>query len=271
MVKLFIVTDMEGVCGVVSHDDWVVPGGRYYQDGKRLLTLEVNAAVEGFFAGGATEIVVCDGHGYGGLLPELLDERVEYLRGPTPGPYPFLLDASFDCIAWVGQHAKAGTPFAHMPHTQNFGIADYRINGISVGEFGIIAMVGAWFGVRSIFGSGDEAFTQEAKQLIPGIETVAVKRGVMPGKGDDLDAETYKKSRDGAVHIHPARARARIREGAERAMRRFRNQPEAFPLLKLTPPFTKEIVYRNESGVAAGERKTVRHRHDTDLIALLNM
>ena len=135
-MKLFLMTDMEGVCGVVNHDIWVTPEGRYYEEGKKLLTLEINAAVEGFYAAGATDILVVDAHGYGGINNLLLDERVKYLRGPLPTPYPYMLDASFDAIAWIGQHAKAGTEYAHMAHTGWFNTVDYRINDISVGEFG---------------------------------------------------------------------------------------------------------------------------------------
>ena len=46
------MTDMEGVCGVINHDDWVMPTGMYYEEGKKLLTMEINAAVEGFMQQG---------------------------------------------------------------------------------------------------------------------------------------------------------------------------------------------------------------------------
>lgn len=73
-MKIYIMTDMEGVCGVLNHDDWVMPSGRYYEEGKKLLTLEVNAAVEGFLSEGATQVLVVDGHGAGGLIPGSGDE-----------------------------------------------------------------------------------------------------------------------------------------------------------------------------------------------------
>jgi D-amino peptidase len=139
-MKIYIMTDIEGVCGVVNFDDWALPQGRYYEEGKKLLTMEVNAAIEGFFAAGATEILVADGHGLGAINNILLDHRVSFLRGPVPGPYPFMLDETFDAIAWVGQHAKAGTECAHMAHTGSLNVIDYKINGISVGEFGQIAL-----------------------------------------------------------------------------------------------------------------------------------
>lgn len=129
---------MEGVCGVVSHDEWVTPQGRYYEEGNRLLTLEINAAVEGFIEAGGSEFLVIDGHGYGGIQPELLHPHVQYCRGPWPGPSPFMLDESFDAIAWVGQHAKAGTEYAHMAHTGSMNVTGITSNGISRVLYGAV-------------------------------------------------------------------------------------------------------------------------------------
>ena len=68
--KVYIMTDMEGVAGVLDFENWCKPESRYYELGKELLTLEVNAAIEGFSRGGATEFLVADGHGYGGINPK---------------------------------------------------------------------------------------------------------------------------------------------------------------------------------------------------------
>jgi len=266
-LKIYMMTDMEGVCGVVSHDEWVTPEGRYYEEGKRLLTLEVNAAVEGFIEAGGSEFLVIDGHGYGGIQPELLHPEVQYCRGPWPGPYPFMLDESFDAMVWIGQHAKAGTEYAHMAHTGWFDVKDSTINGISVGEFGQMALVGAELGVRSIFAAGDQAFAAEAVSLVSGIETVAVKRGIMPGSGAELDTETYKERNNGAVHLHPSLARERIREGAARALRRFRENRELFELLKLPPPYRYEVHIRGEESQPAHKRVA---EHPDSMVKLLN-
>ncbi|MBP1994045.1 M55 family metallopeptidase [Paenibacillus eucommiae] len=267
-MKIYLMTDMEGVCGVASHDIWVTPEGRYYEAGKELLTREINAAVEGFFAAGADEIVVIDGHGYGGINQLLLDNRVSYVRGALPGPYPFMLDETYDAIAWVGQHAKAGAEYAHLAHTGWFNVLDYQINGTSVGEFGQFAMLGAFLGVRSIFGAGDEAFVKEASALVPGIETVSVKKGLMPGSGDEYDCEGYRERNNGAIHIHPEKARLLIREGAEKALRRFIQSPEQFTLLDVKAPFTKEVRYRSDGRTPA---HTKICEHPDDIITLLNM
>ena len=74
-MKIAVMTDMEGCAGILNHDVWVLPAGRFYDKALRLCTAEANAAVEGFCDGGATEVVVVDGHGAGGIDPQLLDER----------------------------------------------------------------------------------------------------------------------------------------------------------------------------------------------------
>lgn len=265
-MKMLIMTDMEGVAGMINHDDWVVPGGRYYEDGKKLLTMETNAAIEGFAAGGANEFIVVDGHGYGGINHLLLDARARFMRGPYHGNYYSMLDASFDAIAWIGQHAKAGTPFAQMAHTGWFNVIDYTINGTSVGEFGQLALCGASLGIRSIFGAGDEAFAIEAAALVEGIETVSVKRGLMPGSGDEFNTEGYKERNNGAIHLHPETARGRIREGAERAARRFIENREQFALLRAEAPFRREIRFRSDGTKAA---YTLCDEHPDSIIRLL--
>lgn len=265
-MRIFICTDMEGVAGVINHDDWVMPTSRNYEEGRRLLTLEVNAAVEGFYAAGATEVLVADGHGAGGINQEYLDRRTLLQRG-FPGPYPFGLDRSFDAMAWIGQHAKAGTPFAHIAHTGWFNVLDYRINDVSVGELGQLAFCGAVLGVRSIFASGDEALTKEASMLLPGIECVSVKRGLTSGSGDEYDTEGYRGRNLAAVHYHPEKARELIRAGAQRALSRFAARRDSFPLVQLEAPFRAEVRYR-PNGATPACRATAEHA--TDLIAMLN-
>lgn len=266
-MKIFIMTDMEGVCGVINHDDWVLPTGRYYEEGRKLLTLEVNATADGFFAAGASEIHVVDGHGAGGINQAILDNRT-FLTRSIVGPYPFMLDKSFDAIAWIGQHAKAGTEYAHIAHTGWFNVLDYKINGISVGEFGQMVMLASFLGVRSIFGAGDEAFSVESRALVRGIETVSVKKGLTPGTGDGYDCDGYRNRNLSAVHMHPEKACRLIREHAENALKRFMSDPLSFELTDVRPPFRKEISYRASGSIPAYRSYA---EHPDDLVALMNM
>ncbi len=263
-MKLFIMTDQEGVAGVLNSRDYGSPDSRYYELAKDLLTAEVNAAIEGFFAAGATEILVADGHGSGSIHPLQLDPRAELLWG-FPCGYPYLLDASFQFIAWVGQHAMSRTPLAHLAHTGSFAKFEYRINGTPVGEFGQQAMAASELGVRAIFGAGDRAFCQEAGALVPGIETVAVKRGTMPGAGDECTAEQYAVRNVHAIHWHPQRARRAIRDGAERALARAAR--ESFGLIPLRAPFEMVRQFRATAQRPACE---IRGTHPASVIALLN-
>ena len=263
-MKIYLMTDLEGVAGVIDFENWCFPDGRYYEDGRRLLTLEVNAAVDGFLAGGATEIVVADGHGYGAVNIELLDPRAKLMRG-WPTGYPLLLDKTYDALAFVGQHAKAGTEFAHLAHTGDVDAIDWSINGISIGELGKTAMCASELGIRTIFASGDEALTKEAQALLPGIETVSVKTGTTPGKGDELPYLAYQKRNTSAIHLQPVKAREQIRSGALKAVQRA--QKEKFGLIPLKPPFERVVVFRSDRMNPVG---TYRHTHPDSVSALLN-
>ena len=192
-MKIMISTDMEGCAGILNHDDWVMRTGPFYDKGVRILTEEVNAAVAGFCEGGAKEIVVCDAHGQGGIDPELLDERAWLLREGNASKYPCGLDASFDGLAFVGQHAKAGTPQSHITHTQWFSWIDLAVNGISIGEYGQLALCALERNVPTILACGEEALTKEATALTPGVVTVSVKRGLLPDGLDHLDTDQYRK------------------------------------------------------------------------------
>jgi D-amino peptidase len=265
-MRIMLMTDMEGVAGVKNARQWLTPECRYYDAGCRLLTLEVNAAVEGFFAGGAKYVQVADGHGAGGIDLELLDPRVEYARG-WPEGWPCGLDSSYTGVAFVGQHAKASSELAHLAHTQSFKYIDLKVNGVSIGEFGQMALCAAELGVPSFFASGDFALANEAQALVPGIEVCAVKRGVTRGSGEECTTAEYEVRNEGAVHIPPVRARELIRHGAMAAARKLAKHPPA--LVPLRAPFESVTILRPDK---RGEPKMIsRSTHPTSVIELMRM
>lgn len=267
-MKIYLMTDMEGVAGILNFKDWVYPDGRYYDKGKRLLTLEVNAVAEGFFAAGATEVLVADGHGHGGIDPELLDERLQLLHGLPSPVFPFGLDASFDAFACVGQHAKAGTPYSHMTHTGTFLAIDQTIQGLSIGEYGQMALCARELGVPAIFAAGEEAFAREAEALTPGVVTVAVKRGLLADGLDDLSYDEYGDAKLAAVHLAPERARKLLKAGAERALRKFKEQPESFRYPEIHPPYELRMRCRRHGAHKAPF--TLVRRHPESFIGAMN-
>jgi D-amino peptidase len=265
-MRILLMTDLEGVAGVKNATDWLKPGARCYDVGCTLLTAEVNAAIDGFFAAGAKYVEVCDGHGAGAIDVERLDPRVAYARR-FPEGWPDGLDSSFEGLAFVGQHAKASSELAHLPHTQTFKYIDFSVNGVSVGEFGQAVLCAAELGVPTFFASGDLALTIEAQTLVPEIDVCSVKRGVVRGTGEDCTTEEYAQRNAGAVHIAPARACKLIRQAAEAAARKLKkNRPKRIPL---QAPFESVTILRPDE---RGQPKTIsRAFHATSVIALLSM
>jgi len=254
-MKVAIMTDMEGVGGVVNFEDYCQPGSVYSQLGKELLTEEINAAVRGFFDAGAEEIMVLDGHGTGGIDITLLDERALYARCGGLSDL-FGLDESFDAIAWIGQHAKAGTIGSHITHTGWFDAIDLKVNGVSIGEYGYFALMAADLGIRPVFVSGEMALEQEVKEITPWVHTVSVKRGLSVSDGRNLNFDEYSKANLGVISIHPRRARKLIYEGAYEALLDYKKNPDNFSFFELPRPHIMETWHRRRNDIPEQYIKT---------------
>lgn len=207
-MKVYIVTDLEGVAGVTQWDprhSGDTPAGALARERfGDWLTEEMNAAARGLFAGGATEVVVNDGHGAGQTMNvELLDPRIKVFHGTERPSYATGLDESFDAVGSVGTHAKAGTEHANLAHTMSTSVRDYSINGVSVGETGLQAYLAGEMGIPYVFCAGDEWAVREMQALCPGCVGASVK---------------YGTSELSALTCTPERSREVIEEAAERAM-----------------------------------------------------
>ncbi|MFC1805619.1 M55 family metallopeptidase [Planctomycetota bacterium] len=265
-MRIYVFADLEGVCGVRDFEEWEKPGAYYHDVARELATAEVNAAIEGFTAAGADYILVMEGHGPGVIDILKLDPRAELLRGPAPG-IPRGMDDGFDALAFVGMHAKSRTPYSHLTHTTSSHVLEVSVNGVAIGEFGKYALCASERGIRTIFAAGEQALAEEAQALFPGIETVAVKRGTAPGRGDECTFEQYRRHPLGAIHLHPQKARDLIREGARRAVERAAS--EAFGIVSLEPPYERVAVFR---GTDADPQRTFSiERHETSLVEVMKM
>jgi D-amino peptidase len=203
-MKIFLSSDMEGTAGVVDWEQCVGDGAEAVA-GRQLLLDEVNAAIAGAVAGGATEIVVNDSHSRMRNLPaqELLGEA-SYISGSHKPLYMMQgLDDSFGAVLFVSYHGSVGAP-AGLSHTYNpRAVSEVRLNGTVTGEAGINALVAAHYGVPVVLVTGDRCACEETAALLPGIHAAVVKEPV---------------SRLAAHSLHPARACALIREVAEKAV-----------------------------------------------------
>ena len=126
--RVVILSDLEGVAGVVLFVEQSFPGGRYYDSAKRLLTAEVNATVEGLLSMDVSDVLVMDGHGPGGLWFEDLHPRARLLHGRPMAPWGRLAPviAEHDVVVIVGQRAMAGTLAANLSNTRGFVLLPRR-------------------------------------------------------------------------------------------------------------------------------------------------
>ncbi|MEE2659306.1 MAG: M55 family metallopeptidase [Candidatus Latescibacterota bacterium] len=269
-MRIYMMTDLEGVAGVQNSLNWTRPGQFFYPLARQLLTQEVNAAIEGFFDVGVSSILVADGHGPSGVDVQDLDPRVEYLRG-WPQGWPLTMEeGGFDFLVFVGQHAKSRTPCSNMTHTQNFRNLEISVNGQSIGEFGQMSMCASELGIRTIFASGEKALAAEAEDLFPGIETVSVKRGTRRSRGDECSEEEYRAHSQGAVHMHPQNARKKIRTGACQALKRA-TKDKSFGLVPMKGPYSRTHVIRHHEGDLRRMYDVVEHsNHFAGVLNLSN-
>ncbi len=221
-MKLLIACDMEGISGVVSWDQ-VSPAHPEYSRFRKIMTADVNAAIQGAAAGGATEFLVRDGHELANnLLIEELDPRASLNAGATmPLSMVQGVESRVDAAIFIGYHARVGTLNAILDHTWSSArLANVRLNGRLVGEFGLNSAVCGHFGVPVLMVSGDQAVCAEAKEWVAGIETAAVKQAL---------------GRFSAECLPLARSQQVIRETAEQAVRRFLAGKGPAPLKVKTP------------------------------------
>ncbi len=258
-MKVFVVSDMEGVAGIVRWQQ-TQGGHAMYEEGRRLYTGEINAAVRGAKAAGATEIVVMDCHGAGegwsfnSLIPEELDPACEFVVQNEWTEYVDYLESGVDAALFVGMHAMAGTRDGVLAHTVS-GSSWWRLrfNGVEVGETGInAALCGTW-GCPVVLVTGDAATCREARALLgPGLTTVAVKTGLGRFSARQLPAQA---------------ARQRIEEGAKAALAdltRVAPYDPGSPCEILVDFNTSDTVerFRHRPGVEIVESRRIASRAD---------
>lgn len=223
-MKVLISADMEGITGVVS-DDQVSRNGKDYDRARLMMTHEVNAAVRGAFAGGATEVIVNDSHAsMRNIILEELHPEAQLITG-SPKPLSMMqgIDETIDAVFFVGYHAKRGTAYGILDHTYSgTTVVRYKVNGVEYGETGQNALIAGAFGVPIVLVTGDTQVTAEARELLGNIDTVAVKEGC---------------ARYAAKTLHPDKAHAFIEEAAKNAVQRAK---EIKPLT-IQGPYTIEV------------------------------
>jgi D-amino peptidase len=206
-IRVLVYHDMEGLAG---QDDWrtfLFSHPERYPEGQKMLAADLNAVIDGLFAGGATQVDVVDAHGSGNPDPdvrrELLDPRAkQVIRDKAFDPYVDITEPNtYDAIVAVAMHAKTGS-HGFASHTITLGM-DMLINDKSITESEIVAYSWGRVGVPLIFVSGDDRL-QNDLTVMPWLEFVVTKKAT--------SASTVELRQVDAVH-------AEMREKAARAVR----------------------------------------------------
>lgn len=178
-MKLFISADIEGCAGLALPAE-AHKGESAYQPFAQEMTREVLAACKAAKEAGADEVVVKDGHGDASNIdPLMMPDYVTLIRGKSGHPYNMMwgIDESFDGVCYIGYHASAGNTGFSISHTSTGNSLFIRLNGNEMSEFMLNSYTAASRNVPVLFLSGDEAVCSLAKKLVPGMETVATKKG----------------------------------------------------------------------------------------------
>jgi D-amino peptidase len=228
-MKVWMSLDMEGVAGIV---DWEQcrPGNPAYVLGCELLQAEVNAAIEGAIAGGATEVVLNDSHArMANLDPRRIAGGARYLSGRHKPLYMMQgLDSSFDAAFFVGYHGSISGRPSTMSHTYNpevFSAA--RVDGREVGESGINALVAEHHKVPIAFVSGDRVTWDETEPFATGAAHVVTKESI---------------TRASALSLHPDESCRQIAAGAKVAMEQV--AAGKVPLPGISRPATLDLEFQ---------------------------
>jgi D-amino peptidase len=228
-MRVYVSVDMEGLAGI-THTAPTRRGDEGYPAACRLMEGEANAAIEGAFEGGATQVTVNDSHGpMHNLSPEALDPRARLVQGRKPlSMVEAAADGAFDVALFVGYHARAGHPRGTIAHTYTGQPTLTTLGGRPTGEYGINGLYLGALGVPVGLVTGDDALADEVAEWLPWSERVIVKQG---------------RGFRAADSVHPSVARELIARAARRSVERAAAR-ELQPLV-LPPPIELGIEFRH--------------------------
>ncbi len=207
---------MEGLAGQDDPFTFQSSHPEAFQRGQRMLAADVNAVIDGLFAGGASAVDVFDQHGSGqpdsipDLPPALLDPRARQVFMSEAISREIADRGNYDALVTVGEHGRTGSG-GFAAHSVTLGI-DLLLNGVPVTEVELKALQWGQFGVPLIFSAGDAALAENLAAF-PWVETVVVKRGTSASTAelrpvDEVHAEMREKARRAVERLSQSRVLA---------------------------------------------------------------
>jgi len=254
-VNLYISADMEGTAAVASWTQVDPKNTTEYPEYRRLMSLEVRAAIDGAREAGVTAVLVNDSHS--AMRNVMWDELPDDVRMIYGNRKPFSMaegiGTQFSAAFFTGYHAGIGTQNATLDHTYSPDtIYDVRVNGTRCNEALLNAALLGVHGVPVVLISGDRAAVEETSKALPWVTGVIVKESI---------------GRFSVNSLSPALAQQRIREGARNAIEHI---AKAKPFV-FKPPIELQIDFNGTQNADFAELipgfdriagRTVRFVHD---------
>ena len=222
-MNVYIMTDIEGISGIVSKNQ-VLKNSPMYQEGRRLMTAEINVCVKACKEAGADKVYVRDSHadGFNVIYSDLCAEADGYIVGYTGQErFPYLDEC--DAVILLGYHAMAGTVGGTLEHTMSSTMyQNFWVNETKIGEIALDAGSVGEYGKPVIMVSGDDKACSEAEDILPWAITAEVKKGI-----------TWR----GAMFLPIDKAHSLIREKTIAAINNFNNTKP----FRFTQPITLRV------------------------------
>lgn len=249
-MRIYISMDAEGISGIYKLGQVMPSHQTLYPWAQRMMANDVNAAVEGAYRAGATQVIVNDAHNAGNnLLIDQLDERVDLISG---GIRPLGMaegcDLGCDAALFIGYHKRKGGKGV-ASHSYAYGtMVEMRLNGTLISEHDLVGLCIGAYDVPVVFLSGDDQVIEDAKKSIPGIYTVETKIAI---------------SNNAALCHHPKRNAENITNTVEKALRSYKD--DGIKPMKIDGQIELDVRYTAEAqaAMAMGIAGTIRLDENT--------
>lgn len=224
-MRVLISVDAEGITGIHKLMQ-VLPAGKDYGHLCKMMAHDVNAAINGAFAAGATEVIVNDCHSHGDniIITDLDSRAILYSGFHKPLWMAGGLEKDVDALMLVGYHSRKGAR-GTVSHTIYYNaVWEATVNGVPFGEGDFVAHAAGYMGVPTVLLTGDNHVCAYAKERMPGIHTAVVKESM---------------GACAAMLYHPDQTGPMIESEAQAAITDIKN----IPPLKLEGPLKLEITF----------------------------
>lgn len=225
-MKLYLSVDMEGITGIPDYT-FVDSSQHNYERARKIMTEETNHVLHTAYENDVSHVLVNDSHSkMNNLLIDEIHPEATLITGNVK-PYSMVqgLDDSFEGAIFIGYHARAAQRGV-LSHSMTFGVRNFYINDVPVGELGFNAYVAGYYEVPVLLVAGDDCAAREAEELIPNVVTASVKKTI---------------SRSSVESLTPKKAGELLREQTEQAIH---NRTKIEPLVPPKRP-TLRIEFMN--------------------------